>query len=144
PEVQGQPNPVVQRWRDLLLAEHHALRTLEACGVQAARSRIVDHEEQRFLEVARFDRVGMSGRRALFSLASLEAEFIGDASAPWPMLAARLAQMKLITSQAAADAALLYAFGALIGNTDMHHGNLSFTADDGFPCALAPAYDMLP
>ena len=39
---------------------------------------------------------------------------------------------------------MLYAFGTLIGNTDMHHGNLSFVSAHGRPYALAPAYDMLP
>ncbi|CAG0987599.1 partial Toxin YjjJ, partial [Rhodocyclaceae bacterium] len=38
----------------------------------------------------------------------------------------------------------LYAFGTLIGNTDMHHGNLSFVGEHGRPYSLAPAYDMLP
>ncbi|ROR06292.1 HipA-like protein [Erwinia sp. JUb26] len=32
----------------------------------------------------------------------------------------------------------------LIGNTDMHHGNLSFISDRGRPYHLAPAYDILP
>ena len=148
-QAQGDPglaNPVIERWRDLLLAEHHALQTLIAGGVQAAQSRVIDEASanQRFLEVARFDRIGATGRRAVFSLASLEAEFVGDATAPWPVLTAKLAQMKLITQEAAQTAALLYAFGTLIGNTDMHHGNLSFTSEDGFPCDLAPAYDMVP
>ena len=41
-------------------------------------------------------------------------------------------------------AALPYAFGPLIGNTDRHHGNLSVVGAYGPPYALAPAYDMLP
>jgi hypothetical protein len=32
----------------------------------------------------------------------------------------------------------------LIGNTDMHHGKLSFISRDGRPYHLAPAYDILP
>ena len=32
----------------------------------------------------------------------------------------------------------------LIGNTDMHHGNLSFISSHGRPYQLAPAYDILP
>ncbi|SFE29658.1 HipA domain-containing protein [Paracidovorax konjaci] len=32
----------------------------------------------------------------------------------------------------------------LIGNTDMHTGNLSFISEHGRPYALAPAYDMTP
>jgi hypothetical protein len=35
-------------------------------------------------------------------------------------------------------------FGQLIGNTDMHFGNLSFFHSFGAPLALAPVYDMLP
>jgi len=46
--------------------------------------------------------------------------------------------------EAAAGASLLYAFGTLIGNADMHNGNLSFIGEHGRPYQLAPAYDMLP
>lgn len=137
-------NPVTQRWRDLLLAEHHALETLAASALQAARSHIIDHAGQRFLEVERFDRVAEMGRRALFSLLCLEAEFIGNASAPWPVIADSLARKGCITPECADNAARLYAFGTLIGNTDMHNGNLSFTGEQGRPYRLAPAYDMLP
>lgn len=34
--------------------------------------------------------------------------------------------------------------GELIGNTDMHAGNLAFWFTDAGPLAVAPAYDMLP
>ena len=141
-------NPITQRWRDLLLAEHHALQNLVTAGVPAARTEVVDHDGQRFLEVERFDRVGALGRRGVFSLAALEAEFVGDAPAPWPSLAARLASpgegAGLIDGASAQRAALLYAYGTLVGNTDMHNGNLSFTSEHGRPYTLAPAYDMLP
>lgn len=137
-------NPVAERWRDLLLAEHLALETLADGGVSAALSRVVDVGEQRFLELERFDRVGALGRHALLSLASLEGEFIGNATAPWPVVTAELATQKAITAQAHAGVALLFAFGTLIGNTDMHAGNLSFVSDQGRPYALCPAYDMLP
>lgn len=40
---------------------------------------------------------------------------------------------------------LLSFFGTMIGNTDMHLGNLSFSASDDFQTfTLTPAYDMLP
>ncbi len=138
------PNPVTERWRDLLLAEHHAQETLTAASIAAARSWLLDHAGQRFLAVERFDRVGAMGRRGLFSLAAVEAEFVGNASAPCPVLVNTLADSGHVTQGAAQAAALLYAFGTLIGNTDMHHGNLSFTSTEGRPYALAPAYDMLP
>lgn len=137
------PNRVTARWRDLLLAEHLALKTLAAAGVPAAVSRVVDRGEQRFLELLRFDRVGPYGRRALLSLACLDGEFVGNAAAPWPVLTSELAKQKAITPQAHADASLLYAFGILVGNTDMHAGNLSFVSAGAPPYALGPAYDML-
>lgn len=136
--------PVGERWRDLLLAEHLALETLREAGIPAATTRLIDHEGQRFLEVERFDRVGALGRRAVFSLSALDAEFVGAGASGWPVIARRLAAQKVIVPQAAETAALLWAFGTLIGNTDMHGGNLSFLSDQGPPCDIAPAYDMSP
>lgn len=137
-------NLVAQRWRDLLLAEHHALETLRGAGHSAATSWVQDHQGQRFLEVERFDRVGRLGRRGLISLAALEAEFVGNARAPWPVLVEELARQQVVAQDAVLGTQMLFAFGRLIGNTDMHTGNLSFLTDGGMPYALAPAYDMLP
>lgn len=131
-------NPVSERWRDLLLAEHLALSVL---GVE---TEVFDFGGQRFLEVPRFDRVGQFGRIGAFSLRALDAEFVGDASAPWPSLVDRLAAKGHVDTEAVAGAALLWAFGTLIGNTDMHAGNLSFVGRHGRPYQLAPAYDVLP
>lgn len=131
-------NPVSERWRDLLLAEHLALSVL---GVE---TEVFDFDGQRFLEVPRFDRVGQLGRLAVFSLRALDAEFVGDAAAPWPSLVGRLVADGHVDSGAVAGAARLWAFGTLIGNTDMHAGNLSFVSRHGRPYQLAPAYDVLP
>ncbi len=139
---EAQDSPVSERWRDLLLAEHLALETLRAAGIAAAQTYLFDHHGQRFLEVERFDRVGSLGRRALHSLAALDAEFVGAGTASWPLIARRLVEAGHIVPQAAEDAALLWAFGTLIGNSDMHSGNLSFMSEHGRPYALAPAYDM--
>lgn len=140
----AEDHAVSQRWRDLLLAEHLALHTLHAANISAAQSRIVDAGTQRFLEVERFDRIGEFGRRAVFSLAALDAEFVGLGNAGWAQVAQALAQQGCIEASAAEAAALLQAFGVLIGNTDMHAGNLSFVSEHGRPYQLAPAYDMLP
>ena len=131
-------NPVSERWRDLLLAEHLALSVL---GVE---TEVFDFGGQRFLEVPRFDRVGPLGRLAVFSLRALDAEFVGDAAAPWPSLVGRLVAEGHVDADAVAGAARLWAFGTLIGNTDMHAGNLSFVSRHGRPYQLAPAYDVLP
>jgi hypothetical protein len=137
-------NPVTQRWRDLLLAEHLALQSLTQVGVAAAQTSVVDFEGQRFLEVSRFDRAGTLGRRGLLSLAALDAEFVGAAHQPWPVVVQQLAKKGVVTPQAAETAELLWAFGTLTGNTDMHSGNLSFVTEQGRPYSIAPAYDMTP
>lgn len=139
---EAEDSPVSERWRDLLLAEHLALETLRARGIPAAQTYVFDHGGQRFLEVERFDRVGSLGRRALHSLTSLDAEFVGLGAGSWPLITRRLADTGQIQHQAVELAALLWAFGTLIGNTDMHNGNLSFITDHGRPYAIAPAYDM--
>lgn len=140
-DVEG---PVAERWRDLLLAEHLALEVLSESGIPAARSRIVDTARQRFLELERFDRIGPRGRRALFSLSAVSAEFGGDVSRGWPGATHPLARQSVISDAAAATADLLHAFGQLICNTDMHAGNLSFVSEHGRPYDLSPAYDMTP
>lgn len=137
-------NALAQRWRDLLLAEHYALTLLREHGIAAVATRILDHGPQRFLEVERFDRRGPRGRRGLISLAAMDAEFVGLGRGGWPAMTARLATDGHITGAAHQAAGLLHAFGTLIGNTDMHPGNLSFVTDSGRPYTLAPAYDMLP
>lgn len=137
-------NPLTQRWRDLLLAEHLTLQVLLEGGLAAARSELLDHAGQRFLQTERFDRIGPLGRRALHSLGSLDDEFNGDRSAPWPVAVERLVRQRLVEPAALPAVQLLYAFGVLIANTDMHMGNLSFFSAPGQPCTLAPAYDMLP
>lgn len=136
-------NAISERWRDLLLAEHHALEVLRQAGVAAAKTRIVDSEGQRFLEVVRFDRTGALGRAALLSLSALDAEFVGIGSS-WYTTTRALVQAQCVVPEAAQGADLLWAYGTLIGNTDMHAGNLSFTTDSGRPYELAPAYDMTP
>ena len=137
-------SPVSERWRDLLLAEHLALDTLREAGIPAAKTQVLDHAGQRFLEVERFDRIGNLGRRALYSLAALDAEFVGAGMDSWPIIARQLVIGGLIHPEAADDANLLWAFGTLIGNSDMHSGNLSFISEHGRPYNIAPAYDMTP
>lgn len=132
------------RWRDLLLAEHIALSVLNHYDIPASHSQLIDIGQQRFLELTRFDRVGATGRRGVVSLAGLDAEFIGHAELTWPPLCTQLCKLAMISEYSADLAARLYAFGCLIGNSDMHLGNLSFLHEGQTPLTLAPAYDMLP
>jgi len=66
------------------------------------------------------------GRIGVFSLRALDAEFIGNATASWPVLVNNLVTEGHVHPEAAADTARLWAFGMLIGNIDIHHENLSF------------------
>lgn len=105
---------------------------------------VYDFGSQRFIEIPRFDRVGQLGRIGVFSLRALDAEFVGNTRAPWPVLVNSLVTEGHVHPDAAVGTARLWAFGMLIGNTDMHHGNLSFISSHGRPYHLAPAYDILP
>lgn len=49
-----------------------------------------------------------------------------------------------ITPEAHEQACRLFAFGRLIGNSDMHAGNIAFFHNGELPLSLAPIYDMLP
>ncbi|AVS66359.1 phosphatidylinositol kinase [Paracidovorax avenae] len=142
--TEAEPGPVSERWRDLLLAEHLALNVLSDAGIPASRTAVIDHAGQRFLEVERFDRAGPTGRIGLFSLAALDAEFVGQGTGGWPSIVQALVRQRCVSPEAVDMASRLWAFGTLIGNTDMHTGNLSFISGQGRPYALAPAYDMTP
>ena len=141
---EAEASPVSERWRDLLLAEHLALKVLRDAGISAAQSALVDCAGQRFLETVRFDREGSLGRRALHTLTALDAEFVGVGDGGWPLIARRLADAEVIPPEAVNEVGLLWAFGVLIGNTDRHNANLAFIAEHGRPYGVAPAYDMLP
>jgi hypothetical protein len=70
-------SPTSRRWRDLLWCEYHALRTLEGAGVAAAAAVCHEVKGWRFLEVERFDRVGVLGRRDVVSLEAIDDEHFG-------------------------------------------------------------------
>lgn len=147
-------NPVSRRWASLLVAEHHALEALRAAGVPASRSELIEANGQTFLQVDRFDRLPLPadgrpgqatrmGRRGVVSLAALDDALVGTADQAWPRITERLLALGRITPEAHRHAERLYAFGLLIGNTDMHRGNLGFL-HTGHTLMPAPAYDMLP
>jgi hypothetical protein len=138
------PTPDVQRWSDLLVCEHLALESINALlPIRAAESMIVQSQGRTFLEVQRFDRHGEFGRSALCSWAAIEAALFGIAGVSWITGAQSLLKEKRITEATLPQIELLWHFGKLIANTDMHEGNLSFRPVSG-RLELAPAYDMLP
>jgi hypothetical protein len=137
-----------QRWSDLLICEHLAAQSLAIVpGLTAAQTSVLQAGNRTFLEVARFDRHGMRGRSALCSWAAINYSWFGLAGRPWTEGAARLLESNLIDHDTTRAITRLWHFGQLIGNTDMHDGNLSFrpqTSAEATPLILAPAYDMLP
>lgn len=138
----GDGSPAVERWADLLVCEHLALECAQGLPeITSARSRIVQFGGRTFLEVERFDRHGQFGRSALCSLSALDAALIGGGS-DWTVLATALKAARLISGEVQTRIHTLWWFGRLIGNTDMHTGNLSLIP--GAQLALAPIYDMLP
>lgn len=137
-----------QRWADLLVCEHLASLILPShLGIGAAASRIRRSGGRTFLEVERFDRHGLLGRSGVTSWSSLNAALFGLAGVPWTEVARQVAGRSWLSKLDAVHIALLWHFGQLIGNTDMHEGNLSFqpNAWDGQAgLRLSPVYDMLP
>lgn len=136
---------VAGRWADLLHAEHLAAVTLnEILPNLAATNRVFTASNRLLLASKRFDRTEHQGRLGVISFASLDAEFVGQANRPWPVIAHALYQEKVITEEALTRSQIAWVFGRLIANTDMHHGNLSIINEHGRPYELAPVYDMLP
>lgn len=136
-------SPAVRRWSDLLVCEHLALETLGAVqGISAAQSRVIQAAGRTFLEVERFDRHGLHGRSRLVSLEAVNAAFLGESTSDWTTLVARLASLGLASPETVTAVEVVWWFGRLIANTDMHLGNLSFGLSQGFE--IAPVYDMVP
>jgi hypothetical protein len=133
-------NEIANRWRDILLTEYHASETLHKYNFPAAETRLFDIDGRLFLESQRFDRSGAYGRLSMISLQSIDNEFTGIGTT-WPQVISALFKKNLVSWQHVYDAEMLWLFGNLINNTDMHLGNLSF-AIDGDVFRLLPAYDM--
>lgn len=134
-------SPAVRRWADLLVCEHLALRTLGTMlQVPAAESSLRHHGGRTFLEVVRFDRHGEFGRSPVCTLGSLNAALIGQGAQPWPRTAQHLFDKVWLSPDDLSRIRRLWWFGRLIGNSDMHEGNLAFRPG----LVLAPVYDMLP
>jgi len=136
--------PEEVRWADLLASEWIVDRVLAAHQIPAAETHFVQGEERSFLESVRFDRVGENGRRAVVTLWAIDGGFFGEPATPWTAAAERLERDRWLTPEDAHSLKMLWWYGTLIGNTDMHYGNVSFFLGPTFPLRLAPVYDMLP
>ena len=135
----GDQSPAVW-WRDILITEYHAAKTIHNRLFPAAETRLIDMDKRLFLETRRFDRSGEYGRRPMVSLQAADAEFTGTGT-NWPQAANALFKRKLMSEQDVLTVEALWQFGRLINNTDMHLGNLSLSLE-GEAFRLLPLYDM--
>jgi len=132
-----------ERLADLLVCEHLALQALSGHGQSAAASELVFGQDRVFLEVERFDRLGMTGRRGTVSLTSVDSQFVGRL-VRWSDSLRALVELGLAPPESLRTARWLELFGGLIADTDMHPGNLSFFSRGAHLVGLAPAYDRVP
>jgi hypothetical protein len=138
------PSAAVQRWADLLVAEHLALEAVRTLpGVESPPSQIRQHGDRTFLEVERFDRHGAFGRSPAVTLETVNAELLGKPPGAWEPLVDALCEGGLLPAEQAMAVHRIAWFGRLIANNDMHLGNLSFRPEAGW-LHLCPVYDMLP
>lgn len=128
------------RWRDLLITEFHATEAIDAGNFPAAETRLIERDDRLFLESRRFDRTGEYGRLSMISLQYVDAEFSGTGHG-WHNAMKALYDQGLVSWQHLHDATVLWCFGKLIHNTDMHLGNLSLGID-GNVFRILPIYDM--
>jgi hypothetical protein len=135
--------PSGRRWGDLLICEHLALEVLARNQIAAARTSILEAAGRVFLEVVRFDRVGLRGRRPMATFSALDGD-LGMLDQNWTAVARELRRLGELAEKDVETVEILDLYGALIGNTDKHHGNiaLAWTFDQGH--RLLDAYDMLP
>lgn len=132
-----------RRWGDLLVCEHLALRMLAAHGVRAARTAIIEAGGRVFLEVVRFDRVGLAGRLPMATLSAFDGD-LGMLDQSWSVVARELHRRGDLAAKDVETVEILDLYGNLIGNTDKHHGNIALSWHFGEPHTLLDAYDMLP
>ncbi len=143
PGLDGDNDKIGQRIADLLVCEHLSHAVLRSHGHNAPRSRLTIGQNRLFLEMERFDRNTKGGRIGLVSLRALDLEFVGQLRS-WTETAESLWKQKIIDHSTYQRIVWLEVFGKLIGNTDRHHGNISFFCEGEKVTNLAPVYDMLP
>lgn len=128
-----------RRWADLLVAEALAGEVWGGAGAE-----VIEAGGRRFLELPRFDRVGAFGRRGVVSLAALHGAWIGAHASNWGEATEQLVEAGVVAEEALKEVRRRQDFGELIGNSDMHFGNLAFWLGEELPLTVAPVYDMLP
>ena len=139
----GVAAPSGRRWADLLICEHLALEVLARNRIAAASTSILESGGRVFLEVVRFDRLGLKGRLPMATFSALDGD-LGMMDQNWTCVAGELERLGQLSRQDITTVEQLDLYGALIGNTDRHHGNIAVAWTFDKPYRLLPAYDMLP
>jgi len=132
-----------RRWADLLACEHLALEVLRASDIAAAQTVLISAGGRVFLEVVRFDRSGLLGRLPMATFSALDGD-LGMMDQSWTVVANALGKQGKLSAADIDTVEILDLYGALIGNTDKHHGNIAVAWSVSRPHTLLPAYDMLP
>ncbi|MCU6502540.1 type II toxin-antitoxin system HipA family toxin YjjJ [Rugamonas sp. A1-17] len=135
--------PSGRRWGDLLICEHLALQVLARNDIAAAKTAILESESRVFLEVVRFDRVGLRGRLPMATFSALDGD-LGMMDQNWTAVARELGRLGELSGKDILTVEILDLFGSLIGNTDKHHGNIAVSWTFERKHRLLAAYDMLP
>lgn len=140
--------PYGDRWRDLLCAEAQAGQVLADHGFASAKGHLVHTTNRTYLLSERFDRPGGGGRLHVVDIGAVHRGLVRSPYRHWGFTAEALLSARRMSADDCRRIQTLFAFGRLIGNTDMHAGNLSLfvepqTLEKGL-LRLAPAYDMLP
>lgn len=135
--------PSGRRWGDLLICEHLALQVLARNGIAAAHSAILAGDSRVFLEVVRFDRVGLQGRRPMATFSALDGD-LGMMDQNWTAVARELGRLGELSGEDVLTVEILDLFGSFIGNTDKHQGNIAVAWTAERKHRLLAAYDMLP
>lgn len=141
-------SPFGKRWHDLLHAEWLALDVLAHHGAPVAKARVVESKTRTYLVSERFDRLGPHGRRHVVSIGDAHEAFVPGTYDNWHATAQALARQGRLPGEQPDRIKALLEFGRLIGNTDMHSGNLALFVEledlaRGRFTAV-PVYDMLP
>jgi hypothetical protein len=139
------------RWNDLLCAEELCARVLSAAQIDGAQTSIVQSDTRTYLISRRFDRTPQGGRKHVVSVGAAHHGFVKDTYRNWGATCEALSNKGKLSASDAATANDVLQFGRLIGNTDMHSGNLSLYVEGASlpqilagQFSLAPIYDMLP
>ena len=133
-----------RRWADLLICESIALRIADASGIPASKAEVVLTPHRAYLQVVRFDRFGLRGRRGVVSLGALDDDLFGERNTTYIEAAGRLQGAGILSASESDQLRWIGIFGELIANTDMHYGNVSLFSTLQKSYRLAPLYDMLP